>query len=44
MYFDKNNDGFKGEIEAFGACADTKDFKEGASAFIEKRKANFSGK
>ncbi len=44
LYFNKKKDGFKAEIEAFGACADTKDFKEGASAFIEKRKANFTGK
>ena len=44
LYFNKEKDGFNAEIEAFGACADTKDFKEGASAFIEKRKANFSGK
>ena len=44
MYFNKRKNGFKYETEAFGACADTKDFKEGASAFIEKRKANFTGK
>jgi len=44
LYFNKEKDGFKAESEAFGACAETKDFKEGASAFIEKRKANFTGK
>jgi len=34
--------GFKTEIEEFGKCFGTEDFKEGTSAFIEKRKANFS--
>ena len=43
-YFDKNKDGFKAEIDEFAACAATADFKEGASAFLEKRKANFKGK
>jgi len=43
-YFEDNSDGFKDEIEAFGACAATEDFKEGATAFIEKRKADFKGK
>ena len=36
-------DGYASEIEAFGACFGTKDFKEGTSAFLEKRKANFPG-
>lgn len=44
VFFDKNRNGFKNEIESFGACADTEDFKEGARAFIDKRKANFKGK
>jgi enoyl-CoA hydratase len=34
--------GFNTEIEEFGKCFGTDDFKEGTSAFIEKRKANFS--
>ncbi|MGB1314635.1 MAG: enoyl-CoA hydratase/isomerase family protein [Chitinophagales bacterium] len=37
-------DGFKKEIELFGECFDTKDFVEGTTAFIEKRKAEFKGK
>lgn len=36
--------GFQAEIDAFGACFATSDFKEGTSAFLEKRKPNFSGK
>ena len=43
-FFDKKRDGFEYEIEAFGASADTNDFKEGTLAFIEKRAANFTGK
>ncbi|MDE3742327.1 enoyl-CoA hydratase/isomerase family protein [Maribacter polysaccharolyticus] len=41
-----NNDvnGYTTEIEAFGQCFGTEDFKEGTSAFLEKRKADFPGK
>jgi enoyl-CoA hydratase len=42
--FQDGVDGFKTEIEAFGHCAATEDFREGASAFVEKRPAHFSGK
>lgn len=35
--------GFKTEIEAFGDCFGTSDFKEGTTAFLEKRKAEFKG-
>lgn len=37
-------DGFETEIRAFGDCFGTLDFKEGSSAFIEKRDAEFPGK
>ncbi|WP_443945072.1 enoyl-CoA hydratase/isomerase family protein [Pedobacter sp. AW1-32] len=36
-------DGYQTEIAAFGRCFETKDFKEGVAAFIEKRKAEFIG-
>tara|TARA_R110000868_G_scaffold410693_5_gene699828 strand:+ start:3305 stop:4084 length:780 start_codon:yes stop_codon:yes gene_type:complete len=38
------NTGFKSEANLFGDLFNTADFKEGTSAFIEKRKPNFSGK
>lgn len=35
--------GYAAEIDAFGTCFGTNDFKEGTSAFLEKRKADFPG-
>lgn len=37
-------EGFKVEIKQFGKCFGTKDFTEGTTAFLEKRKAEFPGK
>lgn len=34
-------DGFAAEIDAFGQCFGTEEFKEGTGAFLEKRKPNF---
>ena len=36
--------GFETEIRNFGKCFGTEDFKEGTTAFLEKRKAEFSRK
>lgn len=41
--FKDGEDGFKTEIKAFGFCFGTEDFKEGTSAFLEKRKPDFKG-
>ncbi|HMU45279.1 MAG TPA: enoyl-CoA hydratase-related protein [Chitinophagaceae bacterium] len=38
-----DSDGLQKEIELFGKLFETNDAKEGATAFLEKRKANFSG-
>jgi len=42
--FDHTQQGYDFEIKKFGECFKTNDMKEGATAFLEKRKANFSGK
>ncbi len=39
-----SQDGYNREIEAFGECFETEDMKEGTTAFLEKRKANFKGR
>ena len=36
--------GYQAEIDAFGACFGTNDFKEGTTAFIEKRTPKFEDK
>tara|TARA_B100000575_G_scaffold204392_1_gene165910 strand:+ start:560 stop:1327 length:768 start_codon:yes stop_codon:yes gene_type:complete len=36
-----SKDGFKTEIELFGSCFGTEEFKEGTNAFIEKRKPDY---
>ena len=41
--FEDGVNGFDIEIEAFGDCFGTEDFKEGTTAFLEKRKPSFSG-
>ncbi|MEJ2585542.1 MAG: enoyl-CoA hydratase-related protein, partial [Robiginitalea sp.] len=41
--FSSSKPGYQAEIQAFGACFGTEDFKEGTSAFLEKRPPDFPG-
>jgi len=43
-HFKDGIDGFDIETELFGKCVATEDFVEGTNAFMEKRKARFTGK
>lgn len=40
-YFEAGADGYAQEIAEFARATETDDFKEGATAFLEKRQANF---
>lgn len=42
-YYDKLVDGFAYEVKLFGTTTDTADFREGATAFVERRPAEFKG-
>lgn len=42
--YEAGENGFDVEISEFGKCFGTADFKEGTQAFLEKRKATFTGK
>src|SRR5688572_8626188 len=43
-HFDHTQEGYDFEIKKFGECFGTEDMREGAAAFLEKRKANFKGR
>jgi enoyl-CoA hydratase len=42
--FGFENKGYEAEATYFAECATTQDFREGTSAFIEKRQPDFTGK
>lgn len=42
-YFQYDADGYEVEAQSFGDTTKTADFQEGATAFVEKRSANFKG-
>ena len=41
--FEEGENGFDAEVIQFGICFGTADFKEGTTAFLEKRRADFPG-
>jgi enoyl-CoA hydratase len=43
-HFEPQHGAFQTEINSFAECMNTADFIEGTTAFVEKRKANFTGK
>lgn len=43
-YYESGVNGFQTEIDEFGKCFNTEDYKEGTTAFTEKRKAEFTGR
>ena len=43
-YFEEGTNGMQTEIDRFSACFGTDDFKEGVTAFLEKRKPSFTRK
>ncbi len=43
-HYAKNTDGYAAEAQAFGRAFESDDFKEGTTAFVEKRAAVFTGK
>lgn len=42
--YDETQNGYQVEHQEFGACIVSEDAREGAQAFVEKRKAKFTGK
>jgi len=42
--YDETKNGYAVEVTEFGKCFGTNDMKEGTTAFLEKRKAQFTGK
>ena len=42
--YESKGAGYAKEMEGFGFCFGTEDMKEGATAFLEKRKAAFKGR